>query len=365
MNVLFVYSIQKSILKDKPLKGQEDIQLGVAQLSSVLKENGHNTFVDILDRKYKKRNLVALQKKITENSIDLICFSSVYSEFDFILEIGQFIKQNYNIFTVIGGIHITLNPEENYLNVFDALCIGEGEYALAELANNLEKGKEIEKIENLWTKQKGQIFKNKTRPYIQDLDALPFADRDIWQSSIFEPNSRISILLGRGCPYNCTYCCNHKLKQVASGKYVRMRSAEHIISEIKYLIKRFPLITEYFLEVETLGVDIDWVINLCDELFLLNESREDKLSFGTNLRIYDTLNVDLIFKNLKKANFTSVTIGLESGNERIRREVLNRKYSNESIVRAVKTAKKYGIDVGLFQPCWFTNRKHQRISRIH
>jgi radical SAM superfamily enzyme YgiQ (UPF0313 family) len=83
-------------------------------------------------------------------------------------------------------------------------------------------------------------------------------------------------------------------------------------------------------------------------LYLLNESREEKLSFGTNLRIFDTLNVDLIFKNLKKANFTSVTIGLESGNERIRQEVLNRKYSNESIIRAVKTAKKYGINVGLF-----------------
>lgn len=348
MNVLFVYSIQKSILKDKPLKGQEDIQLGIAQLSSVLKEDGHNTFLQILDRKYKKRNLAVLQKRIKENSIDLICFSSVYSEFDFIIEIGRFIKQNCNIFTVIGGVHVTLNPEEELLNVFDALCIGEGEYALAELANTLEKGNGIENIENLWIKQNGKVYKNKTRPFIQDLDTLPFVDRDIWQDHLFEPESRLSVMLGRGCPYNCTYCCNHKLKQVATGKYVRMRSVENIVAEIKNLTTKFPLIREYFLEVETLGVDIDWVLELCNELFLLNKSLEHKLAFGTNLRIFDTLDVDLIFKNLKKANFKSVTIGLESGNERIRREVLNRRYSNKSIVRAVKTAKKYQIDVGLF-----------------
>jgi len=348
MNVLFVYSIQKSIVKDKPLKGQEDIQLGIAQLSSVLKGNGHNTAILILDRKYKKKNYVSLERKVNENNFDLICFSSVYSEFDFMLEMGQFIKQRFNIFTVIGGVHVTLNPEVDFLNVFDALCIGEGEHALVELANNLETGGEIEEIENLWIKQNSRIFKNKTRPFIQDLDTLPFADRDIWQSLIFEPDSRLSVLLGRGCPYNCTYCCNHKLKQVAPGKYVRMRSVKHIISEIEYLTGKFPQITDYFLEVETLGTDIEWVIHLCNELYLLNEPREKKLSFGTNLRIFDALDVDLIFRNLKKANFTSVTIGLESGNERIRREVLNRIYSNESIIRAVETAKKYGIDAGLF-----------------
>ena len=348
MNILFIYSIQKSLLKERPLKGQEDIPMGIAQLSSVLKKENHTTDLLVLDRRNGKFNYKLIETKISNNKFDIVAFSSVYSEFYFIKEIAGHVKEKYNLFTILGGVHATISPEESYLDIFDALCIGEGEDALLELANKIEANEDIYYIANLWLKKDGIVIKNPTKSFIQDLDSLPFVDRDLWQPYIFDANTRLTLLLGRGCPFNCTYCCNHSIKQVANGKHVRLRSPQNIIDELQYLTSKFPSITDYFLEVETLGADIEWLVRLCDNLYEFNKSRKIKLTFGANLRVYDSLNVEIVFENLKKANFTSIIIGLESGNERIREEILNRRYSNDTIYNAANVARKHEIKIGLF-----------------
>ena len=337
------------MLREKPLKGQEEIQLGIAQLSAVLKQEGHHTDLLVLDRKYGKKNLVRLVRKMHYGNFGLICFSSVYSEFDYMLELASYVKMHHQAFTVLGGSHATVSPDISYLDTFDALCIGEGEGALVELARALEQEKEqdIVGIQNLWLKQGEKIFQNRTRPFIQDLDSLPWADRELFQEQIFEPDSRISVLLGRGCPYSCTYCCNHKIREVAEGKYVRMRSVPSILEEIESLNRRFPSVSEYFLEVETLGARIKWLVELCEALEEFNKGRQ-KLSFSANLRVHDRMDPELVFSHLAKAGFTSVIIGLESGNERIRTEVLDRHYSNDTIRKAVHAARKHGLKVGMF-----------------
>jgi len=348
MNILFIDTVQKSLLKEKPLKAQEDIQMGIAQMSAILKKNNYSTELLILDKKNKKSNQKIIDQKFSDNKFDILSFTSVYSEFNFIKEIAQYIKTKYNVFSILGGVHASISPEESYLNIFDAICIGEGEEALLELVQKLEKNEDISLIKNLWIKYDGEIIKNKSREFIQNLNTLPFVDRDLWQPFIFDKNTRLTVLLGRGCPYNCTYCCNHKLKKVADGKYVRLRSPQNIISELKYLTEKFPTTTEYFFEVETLGADLSWLETLCQYLYDFNKDREKKLSFSANLRVYDNLNVETVFKNLKKANFEAIIIGLESGSERVRKEILNRYYANDTIIKTVASARKYGIKIGVF-----------------
>ena len=301
-------------------------------------------------RRYGKKNLVKLVRKLHYGNYGLICFSSVYSEFDYIREVASYVRKHYKIFTILGGSHATVSPQLSYLDTFDALCIGEGEDALVELARGLEQEKEqdIAAIQNLWLKQGEKRFQNPTRPFIQDLDSLPMVDREPFQDHIFEPESRISVLLGRGCPYSCTYCCNHKIRKVAGGKYVRMRSVPNILMEIESLTLRFPRVTEYFLEVETLGANMKWLVELCQGLEQCNQDREQKLSFSANLRVTDDMDHELVFSHLARAGFESVMIGLESGSERIRKEVLDRHYSNETIRRAVHAARKHGLKVGIF-----------------
>lgn len=349
MKVLFIYSIQKSVVFGKPLAGQEGIQFGISYISSVLKQNNHSTDLMVIDRKHGRKYQRLITRTIHQFSPDLICLTSVHSEFDFILTIAKYIKSRFpNLPLMGGGVHITLNPSKKLLDVFNCICIGEGEYPVLEYITHLEKGIPATKINNLWIKDNGIVHRNTVRNFIKDLDTLPFPDRSIWQKWILEPQTRITILLGRGCPYNCTYCCNHRLRKIAGGSYVRLRNPDNIVHEIKLLHEEFPAINEYFLEVETIGCDMNWLNDLCEKLFRLNQSIAGKLRFNTNLRISPMMDYNTIFRSLKHANFESVIIGLESGNERVRKEILNRTYSNENILQAVQTARKYDIKIGLF-----------------
>ena len=347
MSVLFVYSLQKSVLRKKPLKGQEDMQFGISYISAVLKENGYKTSLAVLDRRYGKRNYKTLGQKIQAFKPGIICFTSVNTEFHFICDIAKYVRQQFpGVFLLIGGVHVTLNPEEALLNTFDALCIGAGEYPVTELAGRLDRQEDYSDIPNLWVKQAGNVKKNPPRPFIEDLDALPFAERDIWQEWILEPNTRLTMLLGRGCPFNCTYCCNHRLRKTAPGKYVRLRSPENITREIEALMKLFPSRGEIFLEVESFGIDMQWMEALCQLLGAVHKATG--VRFSTNLRIYPGMDAEQIFALLHTAGFDSVIIGLESGSERIRKEILNRNYTNADIIKAVKAAKRNGIKVGIF-----------------
>ena len=245
-----------------------------------------------------------------------------------------------------GGPHASLCPEECILAAFDALCIGEGEEPTLELAQQLEKGLSPSGIQNLWIKQAPAIEKNPSRPFIC-IDDLPFPDRAMWREWIPGPISKISILLGRGCPFSCSYCCNHALRKISPGIYVRLRPLDSIIQEIREIKNDFPTVNEIYMEIETFAIDINWCEKLCEKLMQLNTTLDEPMSFGVNLRITSNLKSDLI-KLMKGANFKYVNIGLESGSEKVRRNILRRYESNEDIIKTVKLVKSYGLKVNFY-----------------
>jgi len=96
-----------------------------------------------------------------------------------------------------GGVHVTLNPSDNLLDLFDCLCVGEGEEAISDYVKCLEKGSGMEIIPNLWLKHNNKVIRNAPRNFIPNLDKLPLPDRTIWQEWILEHNTRLTLLLGR------------------------------------------------------------------------------------------------------------------------------------------------------------------------
>lgn len=351
MRILFIYSLLDYLNPVKPLHNQQQIQFGVSYISSVLKSKGYITDIFVLTRKTKKQILYNFIKKFNP---DIIGFTAVSTEYKFISKIARYIRTSFPlIYLLIGGPHVSLNPNEPINDVFDAVCIGEGEYPTLELVEQLKIGKKPTNIKNLWIKNENKIEKNPSRDFIQDLDKLPFPDRKIWQKWIKWTNTSHSILLGRGCPYNCTYCCNHGLRKLASGKYVRFRSVKNILKELEHLIKKFPSTKEIYFEVETIGADLNFGINLCSELERFNNHLKRKLSFGVNLRIVPKIDFEPLFQSLKKANFRFINIGIESGSERIRAKILKRFYSNDDIIKNIKLAKKFGLKVSTYNMIGF------------
>lgn len=250
MKILLIYTLDYVQSNEKPIRKFEWIYFGISIISAVLKQNGYQTDLLVMTRETPFQKLT---ETIKDFKPDIIGFTSVASEFEYICSIGEFVKEHFpDIYRVIGGVHVSIFPKEEYLNIFDAICIGEGEYPILELVQALEKQVIPSGIKNLWLKipdkslpEGWRIEKNPTRNFIEDLDSLPYMDREIWQKFIpdeaFKENQRPSVVIGRGCPFNCNYCCNHALKKISGGKYARYRSPRNIIGEIETLEKYYPM----------------------------------------------------------------------------------------------------------------------------
>lgn len=351
MNILFIYSLYEIESPLKPLRSQEQIQLGISYISALLKKHGHQTKLVVLSRiSGTKKNNKILRDCVETFRPGLICFTAVSSEYEFIANTAKYLKKHYkDAYFLIGGVHVTLNPDGVLDGCFDALCIGEGEYPVLELVNCLEKRMQPKGIPNLWIKFNNNIEKNPTRDFLEDLDSLPFLDREIWQDWMEErSDSRHSILLGRGCPFECTYCSNHALKKISSGHYVRLRIVDKIIEELSCISKRFPYNQNIYLEIETFNINKDWALELCSKLQNLNINLEKPLNFGVNLRIMPNANYSDLFTACKKSNFKFINIGLESGSEDIRRKILKRNYANSDVINAVESAKEHNLQVAFY-----------------
>ncbi|MHA1336651.1 MAG: B12-binding domain-containing radical SAM protein [Promethearchaeota archaeon] len=324
--------------------------LGIEYISSVLKKNGHKTDllfdagagdiefkIKFLDRYNKFEKVLIL--KIKKFSPDLIAFSGLTNLILWIKKTAKLIKENYDIPIIIGGIHPTIAPLEtiNY-KYFDMICRGEGEIAMLELVNSLESWKENYNIKNIWFKNNNKIIKNKIRPLIKDLDSLPFPDKDLfYKYGAF--SIRYYIMTSRGCPYNCTYCFNHQVRQIYKNckYYVRFRSVDNVINELKWAKKRYKFKKVFFYD-DIFGLDINWLQKFC-KIYKEEINRPYKCLLHPKTISPKKLTF------LKNSNCTEIDVGIESGNEKIRKFVLNRNITNKEILQKILLIKKFGIKV--------------------
>lgn len=351
MKIMFIDSIDGIESTSKPLGSWTRMQFGISYISSLLKAHGHETRLLVLGSNKWKESTQILKTSMEEFDPGIICYTAVFSQYSFIEKIAAFIRSHWpDKFAIIGGVHATLNPEEIIKGPFDALCVGEGEYPVLELCNQLE-GKQVPKgIANLWLKSgDGKISRNKTREFIKNLDLLPFPDREMWEPWVKEQSAgdELYILVGRGCPYDCTYCSNHAIRKVATGRYVRTRSPENILQEVAYVYGKYPP-RRIFFEAESMVLDKAWALEFCRQLESFNTTIGDAITYGCNFRVSVPSLDERIFSALEKANFNKINIGLESGSERVRREVLKRNYSNDDFLKAASMARSHKLQVNVY-----------------
>lgn len=352
MKILLLYSVTDVTGDGRPRIDLFTLHFGLSYVSAVLRKAGHETRLVVMSEACATASRYEqLDKAVAELRPDVIGFTAVATQYPFMQRTLQHVRTLCpNAFTVIGGPHVTLNPDDAIKDGFDAVCIGEGEQATVELADQLARGQCPGGIANLWIhRPDGTVERNATRPFLADLDDLPFPDRDMWHAWISEDQWKMQILLlGRGCPFDCTHCCNHALRGVASGRYVRLRSPASVVAELRHLYMRYPERREAYLEVETIGVDKNYTQRLCDALEQFNQECDKPFTYGTNLRVSSQVLEPLLYQALKRANFSSLNIGLESGSERVRREILNRKYTNDEFLDVVRLARAHGLQVHLY-----------------
>jgi len=97
-----------------------------------------------------------------------------------------------------------------------------------------------------------------------------------------------------------------------------------------------------YLEVETFNINKKWAIEVCNEIEKYNEFLYIPLSFGLNIRIIPNANFEPLLEACKRANISHLIMSLESGSERVRKDILKRNYSKDNVIKTINLAKNMG-----------------------
>jgi radical SAM superfamily enzyme YgiQ (UPF0313 family) len=334
MKILFVYPDIEGVEH----YGSHKFYHGLAYLSAMVKQDGHETALYYADHEPTRDELL---QTVRSSRADVVAFSSTTHQHPFVEKWAAWLKESLpDLLLVSGGTHPTLAPEEVIRSPhLDAVCVGEGERAFREWVQRVSEGKPWDDVQNIWLRNGGEIIRNPLRPLIANLDELPFVDRELFDfGALLAANGGwVDMMSGRGCPYQCSYCCNPGLQSryKGLGKYVRFRSVPHVLAEIRELQARYPVKTINFQD-DTFTLDEKWTLNFCDAY-----PKEFRYPCWLNTRV-ERLSEEVV-AGLARAGCKGVRIGIESGDESLRRDILKRRMTNDDIIAAFRRLRKHGL----------------------
>lgn len=328
------------------------MSIGVAYLSSVLQQEGFETKIlhinDELGYPYDKDVIV---KDIEEINPDIVCISTGENHYSDMYDLSKNIKEKLGKNIIIGGIHATLNAKDVLTldSPFDYLIRGEGEWAIKELMIGLRDKKDVSNVQNVWIKKDGIIIKNKMRRFVDNF-SLPFMDLDNWDFEKITKLRRgwVNISMNRGCPYRCTFC--HNLAEVkilkedfncatTSNKelgYLRLRNIDNMINELKFIKNKYDFVTAFSFIDDTFTYDKEYM-----KKFFVKYKNEVGLPFVCLTTVNDV--DDELLELMKDANCDLVRFGVESTTDRICKNIIKRKFSEEKLRKVFKKCKEIGL----------------------
>ncbi len=233
-----------------------------------------------------------------------------------------------------GAAFLTLSEEiMNKHSELDIVIFGEVEETLKEILNN----KPLNEIKGIYFRNNNEIIFTGQRPFIENLDEIPFPARHLVDNSIYRrpDNNKVQavIKVSRGCPFHCFFC----LATPVSGAKVRKRSVENIFEEIKECVEKYG-ITNFVFWSDIFNIDREWVFALCNKII---ESGL-KITWSANTRA-DTADFEMA-KIMYKSGCRLVSIGVESGSQYML-DKIGKKIKLDDVRRTVSIFKKAKIRI--------------------
>jgi len=296
------------------------------------------------------RILLDLLKRL---KIDLVGISLTCVQQAAARRLTSLIKNELQLPVMWGGPQPTTDPD-TCIKSADYVCRGEAEDVLLDVGKAIDAGESFSHVSNIWTrKPNGEIIKNIERQPVDNLDTLPypdysresifFIDEDQLRCGIPFPKSDLNTnyltQTARGCPYSCTFCYQSYVKTLYPGrKYVRERSIDHILGELKEAKARMG---HFYLEI-------------LDNIFTLKEERVAEFCKRYHAEINEPFWCythprccrDNIVRHLAACpNFEYIIMGVESVSDNIGIDTFHRKQTSQIVLDAAKVINKYGINV--------------------
>jgi len=321
----------RTLLVNPPYAFQEFpiIPMGLLYLASMLEH--HDYEVDVLDLLVSRYNKDKIRRRLEEYQPDIVGVTCVTMNYPTASDILKYCKSvNPDVTTVIGGPHVTFAAKETLEEApwIDIVVMGEGEMTLLDIV----AGKKLEDIPGIAFRADGMTT-TPPRSLIERLDDLPLPARHLFPTSKYHAlASHLSLITGRGCPFNCVFCVGSKM----GGRRARYRDAKLVIDELERGLELG--FTEVNFEDDLFTLNHKHLHAICDEIM----SRGLDFKWSVFARV-DTVNPEILAK-LKEAGCDWLCYGIESGNQQIL-DIVKKKITLDKIRDSVKIAKEAGINV--------------------
>jgi anaerobic magnesium-protoporphyrin IX monomethyl ester cyclase len=308
--------------------------LSLGYLAAVLEKNHFK--VDVIDCLTLRLSYEEFRSEIGKRQPDIVGITSTTLMYKPSLQIAKIAKEVCpKCLTVIGGHHVTFEDEKTLEDCpsLDVVVRKEGEYTLLELAERVEAGNDYYDVLGTTCRKNGKIVRNPDRPYIENLDELPFPARHFWPLDYLKEYGTVmfDLITSRGCSYWCNFCIEVRVH----GRKYRVRSPKNVVDELEFLHKTYG--AEYFAFVDaTFTIDKARTEELCEEI----RNRKLKIKWVCGTRV-DMVTRELLLK-MKEAGCVSVWYGIESGTQQVLDD-MRKGISIEQTIKAFEWTKQAGL----------------------
>ncbi|MEK7064540.1 MAG: radical SAM protein [Patescibacteria group bacterium] len=316
------------------------VPLGLCFVGAYLERYGIR--VNALDMRHHKIDDLKRAAKTSE----FLGFSVMTIRLNKALKFAQIAKKaNPKVKIIFGGPHPSIYPKETLTNKqVDFVVIGEGEETALDLVRHSDKP---EAVNGIAYKKGRQTIITKPRDRIEDLDSLPFPDRDLFPLKemlkkapywpCITPYPQLSMLSIRGCPYNCNYC-QPTLRKIFTNT-VKRRSPERTVDEMEFLYRKYQP-ASIFMADDLFTANKEWALAVCREI--RKRGLHKKLIWECESRV-NTVD-DQIARELKKSGCYMLWFGIESYSQKTL-NTLRKGTTAEQNIKAIKLCQKHGLMV--------------------
>ena len=360
MRVLFVYP---------NLYTQMGFNHGLAALSAVLKEAGHETELLNLNENLPPVPTEDEAWELVQSwGPGLIGFSCLTQQYGSALELAQQLRERAAREgvtlppLVVGGIHPTMVPEEVMGDgVWDHVGVGECEDSLLELVRRTETGESVEDVPNFLSWPRGERpedlcepawIRNPVGPF-PSFPTQPLPDYSLFDTQRITDlkDGWFSVMTSRGCPYRCTYCLNHRIvdtykadlkRKVADLDFFRFRDPEDVVKELKYVLARYDRVKTFLFDDDLFTQNAAHAIAVCDAM--VREGIDVPFVVNSHVKRLDPR----VAEALGRAGCSILKLGIESGSARVRKQVLKRHMTQSDIMETVASAEEHKLHTSGF-----------------
>jgi len=321
--------------------------INLAQLAAYVRER-LGVEVEIWDYgvgRYRPEHLRAQLARFAPEAVGFTAMTPIVKS---AARLAQVVKEaNRDTVTVVGGPHLSAIPERTLAEfpAFDVGVIGEGEQALADICQAIQRGDGTPRgLAGTVYRENGEIKLGPQREMLANLDALPFPARDLIDFSLYQGSSSpglssklrniTELFTSRGCPVHCFFCGSYVTHR---GK-VRFRSARHVLDEVRECVERYG-VDHFTIDDDTFTYGRERLTEICRGL------REIGVSWDCDSRV-NNVDEDLL-RLMAESGCVKIAFGVESGSPRML-ELVRKRITIEQIENAFRASRRAGILTSAF-----------------